>query len=231
MRLVTLSTALALSFAFSLSTPASAVPVKKSAAAKSQAASAVPAKRAATVKGQRLNTSDLRPQARKKVQRVRRAATLLSPDMRLDPTDVRPVYVSDARADTTGSIRSQPTRMPRLFASSDPVEEARRWIGTNPTDRSSLWCARFMNFVLERSGFSGTGSDAAKSFASYGRRLPGPQVGAIAVLSRGKNGGHVGIVSGVDASGNPIIISGNHGKQVGEGVYPRSRVIAYVMPH
>ena len=72
-----------------------------------------------------------------------------------------------------------------------------------------------MNFVLERSGYSGTNSDAAKSFASYGVRVRGPQVGAIAVMTRGKNGGHVGVVSGIDSSGNPIVISGNHGKKVG----------------
>ena len=50
------------------------------------------------------------------------------------------------------------------------------------------------------------------------------------MLTRGKNGGHVGVVSGIDPHGNPVIISGNHGHRVGEGVYPRSRVIAYVMP-
>jgi len=113
---------------------------------------------------------------------------------------------------------------------SDVVAEARRWIGTNPTDRTSLWCARFMNFVLERTGHRGTGSDMARSFASYGHRVSGPQVGAIAVLTRGANGGHVGVVSGVDPSGNPIIISGNHNKRVAEAVYPRGRIIAYVMP-
>jgi uncharacterized protein (TIGR02594 family) len=122
-------------------------------------------------------------------------------------------------------------RLPHLFASPDPVMEARRWIGTNPTDRSTLWCARFMNFVLERSGFKGTGSDAAKSFASYGHRVPGPRVGAIAVMTRGKYGGHVGIVSGIDEHGNPIVISGNnYGRKVGESTYPRSRIYAYVMP-
>jgi len=122
-------------------------------------------------------------------------------------------------------------RLPHLFASPDPVLEARRWIGTNPTDRSTLWCARFMNFVLERSGFRGTGSDAAKSFAAYGHRVPGPRVGAIAVMTRGKYGGHVGIVSGVDEHGNVIVISGNnYGRKVGESAYPRSRIYAYVMP-
>lgn len=109
------------------------------------------------------------------------------------------------------------------------VSEARRWLGTNPTGRSSLWCARFMNFVLGRTGHGGTGSDLARSFASYGSRVSGPQVGAIAVMGR-RGGGHVGVVSGVDARGNPIVISGNHGRRVAESVYPRGRVFAYVMP-
>src|SRR5262249_10073042 len=75
------------------------------------------------------------------------------------------------------------------------VAEARRWIGTNPTTRATLWCARFMNFVLARLGLPGTESDLAKSFASYGKPLEKPKVGAIAVMNR-KGGGHVGVVSG-----------------------------------
>lgn len=117
------------------------------------------------------------------------------------------------------------------FGGSNVVAEARRYIGSgNPTSRASLWCARFMNMVLERSGHKGTGSDMARSFASYGQRISGPQVGAIAVMSRGRRGGHVGIVSGIDAKGNPIVISGNHGHRVAEATYSRGRVYAYVMP-
>jgi uncharacterized protein (TIGR02594 family) len=112
---------------------------------------------------------------------------------------------------------------------SDVVAEARRYIGGNPTGRSRLWCARFMNMVLQRSGHKGTGSDMARSFASYGQRLSGPQVGAIAVMGR-RGGGHVGIVSGIDAKGNPIVVSGNHSRRVAESVYPRGRIYAYVMP-
>jgi uncharacterized protein (TIGR02594 family) len=110
------------------------------------------------------------------------------------------------------------------------VAEARRWLGTNPTGRSSLWCATFMNFVLERTGRVGTGSDTARSFASYGQRVYGPQIGAIAVMTRGKNGGHVGVVSGFDAKGNPIVVSGNYSRTVAEAAIPHSRIIAYVMP-
>ncbi|WP_110782598.1 TIGR02594 family protein [Rhodopseudomonas faecalis] len=116
------------------------------------------------------------------------------------------------------------------FGSTGLVAEARRHLGGNPTGRSRLWCARFMNMVLERAGLRGTGSDMARSFASYGQRISGPQVGAIAVMSRGKRGGHVGVVSGIDANGNPIVVSGNHNRRVAESVYPRSRVYAYVLP-
>lgn len=110
------------------------------------------------------------------------------------------------------------------------ISVAQQYKGTNPTGRKSLWCADFMNLVLTRSGLQGTSSSMAKSFASYGQRLPGPKVGAIAVLSRGKTAGHVGIVTGLDASGNPIIISGNHNNTVAEATYSRGRVIAYVWP-
>jgi uncharacterized protein (TIGR02594 family) len=130
---------------------------------------------------------------------------------------------------STGS-KSSPTSSTGSKSSSSLVAEARRWIGTNPTGRSSLWCADFMNFVLSRTGHRVHNSRSARSFASYGRPLPGPQVGAIAVLSRGAYGGHVGIVTGFDRSGNPIIISGNVEKRVEEIPFPRSRVIAYVAP-
>ncbi len=115
------------------------------------------------------------------------------------------------------------------FGSSNVVAEARRYIGGNPTSRRSLWCARFMNMVLQRSGHRGTGSDAASSFAHYGHRVPGPQVGAIAVMTR-RGGGHVGVVSGIDAHGNPILVSGNNRNRVVEAPVSRRRIYAYVVP-
>src|SRR6202158_139062 len=115
------------------------------------------------------------------------------------------------------------------FGSSNVVAEARRYIGGNPTGRGSLWCARFMNMVLQHSGYHGTGSDLARSFASYGQRVSGPQIGAIAVMGR-RGGGHVGVVSGIDAGGNPIVVSGNNGNRVREAPISRGRIYAYVMP-
>jgi uncharacterized protein (TIGR02594 family) len=137
----------------------------------------------------------------------------------IKPLHAHPHGITSLSARTTLGVGSQAL-----------VAEARKYMGTNPTDRKTLWCAAFMNFVLAKIGYAGTNSDAAKSFTLYGRRISEPRIGAIAVLSRGRRGGHVGVVSGINAQGNPIIISGNHNKRVGESVYPRARVIAYVMP-
>jgi uncharacterized protein (TIGR02594 family) len=115
-------------------------------------------------------------------------------------------------------------------SSSSLVSEARRHLGTNPTNRRSLWCGAFMDMVLKRTGHKG-GGNLARGYAKYGTRISGPRVGAIAVMTRGKRGGHVGVVSGVDEKGNVIVVSGNHNNTVAESVYPRSRIIAYVMPN
>ena len=109
------------------------------------------------------------------------------------------------------------------------VEDARKYIGTNPTGRGSLWCGAFMDMVLKQTGHKG-GGNLALGYLHYGTRVSGPQVGAIAVMGR-KGGGHVGVVSGVDANGNPIIVSGNHNHTVAESVYPRSRIAGYVLPN
>ncbi|MBR0796899.1 TIGR02594 family protein [Bradyrhizobium jicamae] len=133
----------------------------------------------------------------------------------------------DARVPNTGGVTETSG-----FGSSGIgiVAEARRYLGGNPTSRRSLWCARFMNMVLKESGYRGTGSDMASSFAHYGQRVSGPQVGAIAVMGR-RGGGHVGIITGIDARGNPIMISGNNGNRVREAPVSRGRIYAYVMPN
>lgn len=138
--------------------------------------------------------------------------------------------LENAQASVAPTQTSGETTMTGGFGSSTLVSEARRYLGGNPTSRASLWCARFMNMVLERTGHHGTGSDMASSFARYGQRVSGPQVGAIAVMGR-RGGGHVGIITGIDAKGNPIMISGNNGNRVREAPVSRGRIYAYVMPN
>jgi uncharacterized protein (TIGR02594 family) len=149
--------------------------------------------------------------------------------------DTNASFSPNASAAPNASVAANSTLTPTggamasSFGSSNVVAEARRYLGGNPTGRGSLWCARFMNLVLQHSGYRGTGSDMASSFAHYGRRVSGPQVGAIAVMGR-RGGGHVGIITGIDASGNPIMISGNNGNRVREAPISRGRIYAYVMP-
>jgi uncharacterized protein (TIGR02594 family) len=138
--------------------------------------------------------------------------------------------VANAYASVSPDAFSSAGAMSGGYGSSDLVSEARHYLGVNPTGRASLWCARFMNMVLEHTGRRGTGSDMAASFASYGQRVSGPQIGAIAVMGR-RGGGHVGIITGIDASGNPIMISGNNGNRVKEAPISRGRIYAYVMPN
>jgi uncharacterized protein (TIGR02594 family) len=133
-------------------------------------------------------------------------------------------------SDSHASLETSSLPAGAASGSSDLVMEARHYLGGNPTSRRSLWCARFMNMVLAHTGHRGTGSDMASSFASYGHRVSGPEVGAIAVMGR-RGGGHVGIITGVDARGNPIMISGNNGNRVKEAPISRGRIYAYVMPN
>jgi uncharacterized protein (TIGR02594 family) len=88
-----------------------------------------------------------------------------------------------------------------------------------------------MNYVFRKAGGKGTSSRAARSFLDFGKKLDGPRVGAIAIMYRkGANNGHVGVVRGTDGQGNPIVVSGNHGPTVTQSVYPKGKVLAYVMP-
>jgi uncharacterized protein (TIGR02594 family) len=109
-------------------------------------------------------------------------------------------------------------------AGSGVVSRARQYIGATAREvgvRSSLWCSAFLRKVTGASGVD----DRALSWEN--KQRVAPQVGAIATMSRGRRGGHAGIVSGFDAKGNPIIISGNHGNRVAESVYPKSRIRGY----
>lgn len=85
----------------------------------------------------------------------------------------------------------------------------------------SLWCADFMNKITQ-SGMDRT----AMSYARRGSPAPYGCTDCVAVTRR-RGGGHVGIVTGYDGSGNPILISGNHSRKVGVGTYNRGSVVAY----
>ena len=102
---------------------------------------------------------------------------------------------------------------------------AQHYRGTNPTGQSRAWCAVFANMVLKRTGFHGTGSAAAVSFARYGRPAAGPAPGVIAVWPH-----HVGFVVGSGGPGRIRVVSGNHNHRVEESTYSTRSVMAFRYP-
>jgi hypothetical protein len=105
------------------------------------------------------------------------------------------------------------------FTGNALVEEARRYIGTNPTGRGSLWCGAFMDMVLKHTGHSG-GGNIAWGYSHYGTRVAGPQVGAIAVMH-----GHVGssaasMPTAIRSSSRAITITPLPNRSIRAGVFP-----------
>jgi uncharacterized protein (TIGR02594 family) len=94
-----------------------------------------------------------------------------------------------------------------------------------PSGCPSAWCGCWLS--LEVFGKNIRELWLAKNWLKF--RHTSPSVGSVAVMSR-RGGGHVGIVTAFDEKGNPIIKSGNHGHRVGIGTYPKSRILAYVIP-
>jgi uncharacterized protein (TIGR02594 family) len=105
------------------------------------------------------------------------------------------------------------------------VSLAQRYRGTNPTGHSRAWCAIFANMILARTGYRGSGSAAARSFAQYGRPASGPAPGVIAVWPH-----HVGFVVRAEGPGHIRVISGNHNHRVDESTYSTRSVMAFRYP-
>jgi uncharacterized protein (TIGR02594 family) len=94
-----------------------------------------------------------------------------------------------------------------------------------------LWCGEALGRWARAAGIkTPRNPNWAPDWIDAGRRLAGPQPGAVALIARRGRIGHVGVVTGVTPGGDPVIISGNHLDRVVETPYPRGSVAAYVMP-
>lgn len=106
------------------------------------------------------------------------------------------------------------------------VGRARQFIGESAREvgvRSTLWCSAFLRKITGAQDVD----DRALSWEKH--QHIAPQVGAVVTMGR-SGGGHVGVVSGFTKTGDPIVISGNHGGRVREFVYSRHRIRAWVSP-
>jgi uncharacterized protein (TIGR02594 family) len=144
----------------------------------------------------------------------------------------------EGRASTTtvpdrDEDEDKPAKTSRRGGGSNALAIAARYLGTNPTKMSRLWCANFLGMVEKKAGRKGSGSNFARSYASYGKKISRSDArpGDIVVMARGKRGGHVGYFAGWADNGKAIVISGNsRGGKVAKGQYATGRIIAWRRP-
>ena len=93
------------------------------------------------------------------------------------------------------------------------------------------WCAAFVGAMLARAGIEPSGSLAARSYLSWGRRLERPRQGCIVVFKRG-NASWQGHVTFFDHEESRLLvcIGGNQSDRVCFAPYPKSRVLGYRWP-
>lgn len=107
----------------------------------------------------------------------------------------------------------------------------KRNIGSKIDPRQIPWCAAFVNSVLSASGYSQTGSLAARSFLNYGKKAVVPQQGDIVILTRGNDPskGHVGFL--VEMNDKFVkILGGNQANGVNSKWYPKSSILGIRTP-
>lgn len=99
------------------------------------------------------------------------------------------------------------------------------------TNDETPWCSAFANWVMDQAGFKGTGDARARSWLSWGDKLPAPRFGCLVILSRGNdpNSGHVGFYT----KELPLLIEvlgGNQGDQVKLSWFKKFNVLGYRWP-
>jgi uncharacterized protein (TIGR02594 family) len=99
------------------------------------------------------------------------------------------------------------------------------------TSDETAWCAAFVGACLVRSGIKGTGSLLARSYLEWGAAIDEPRLGAIAVLSRGRDPGqgHVGFVVG-ETPRALVLLGGNQSDAVTVEAFDRSTVLGLRWP-
>lgn len=122
-------------------------------------------------------------------------------------------------------------------AGSNPrIEEYHRATGLGPSKDDVPWCGSFVAFCMLEAGleYNAATAASARSWLNFGRRIPGPCAGAIAVDWRGSPDGwqgHVQIIIGKDRKGRTLAVSGNKGDRVQVHVYRHDQLLGYRFPH
>jgi uncharacterized protein (TIGR02594 family) len=92
------------------------------------------------------------------------------------------------------------------------------------------WCSSFANWAMEKAGIQGPDSARALDWLKWGQSIPGPALGAVAVIDWHNGGkGHVGFVVG--RSGDRVVLAGgNQGDAVQFRTYKLSQIASFRVP-
>lgn len=107
------------------------------------------------------------------------------------------------------------TREVRGAAHSARVLEYHASTTLHARNDETAWCSAFVNWSMEQAGYHGTGSAAARSWATWGQGVPRDaqhvRPGDVIVFPRGHNPrqGHVAIVTEVRPDGSVQVLGGN----------------------
>lgn len=111
------------------------------------------------------------------------------------------------------------------------IVEYFRHTSLGPSPDSVAWCGAFANYCMDKGGYNGTRSAAARSWLNWGVILKDFTRGAVCVFSRGDDPslGHVGFAMR-DLGDEIEIISGNSSNMVRIGRELKSRLLGYRWP-
>ena len=96
----------------------------------------------------------------------------------------------------------------------------------------TAWCAAFVNWVLLKAGYQGSGLLNARSLLRVGEPTTSPEKGDIVVLWRKSPDdwrGHTGFFIR-ETQDHIFILGGNQGNEVSIKKYPKSRLLEYRRP-
>ena len=137
----------------------------------------------------------------------------------------KPKWVAVAEAEVGVKEKQGAQHHPRIV-------EYHATTGKSKNDETP-WCSSFVNWVMLKAGHPGTNSAMATSWATWGKKLPKPAYGAIAVIDWDGPGpgwkGHVGFVVG-KVGAQIQLLGGNQSDQVKVSPFATGKVIAYVVP-
>ena len=94
------------------------------------------------------------------------------------------------------------------------------------------WCSAYVNWVFAQLEMRRTGRANARSWSQWGSGMTKFSVGAVVVLSRGRNPakGHVGFYVGEDQTGAILLLAGNQGNSVSIAQKQKDQVVAVRWP-